>query len=252
MTPRWLPSLTSADRCDRCGAPGRTTGPSSPPGRAAVLRSPRPPAPARPAGALPADHRRDRPSRRGPPRHHGTSSPHHGGGDRRPHGGGDGGDHHPRPARPVAGLGLSSAWALVTERRPDGSSSASARLWYAVGLVTQYLVPGRRLRTAGVQTGPFLPSSWGSSASSSSRCSAVRSASLGIYLAEYARTREPAATWSATKEALARGRAEHGDRAWRGLRHRRDVDRGTLPHPLRRSQVSGPRRAGPSAARDAA
>lgn len=96
------------------------------------------------------------------------------------------------------------AWALVTRTSAGWVILGVCTVWYAVGLVTQYLVPGRRLRTAGLQTrtlvlalilgivGFFVIPVLGGPLGFVG----------GIYLAEYARTREPAATWSATKEAL--------------------------------------------------
>lgn len=96
------------------------------------------------------------------------------------------------------------AWALVTRTTAGWVVLGICTLWYAVGLVTQYLVPGRRLRSAGVQTRTLVLALFVGIVGFF--VIPVVGGPLGfvggIYLAEYARTREPAATWSATKEAL--------------------------------------------------
>ena len=96
------------------------------------------------------------------------------------------------------------AWALVTRTTAGWVVLGICTLWYAVGLVTQYLVPGRRLRSArSAAAHPVLALFVGIVGFF---VIPVVGGPLGfvggIYLAEYARTREPAATWSATKEAL--------------------------------------------------
>ena len=56
---------------------------------------------------------------------------------------------------------------------------------YAVGVVTQYLIPGRRMRTHGI---PVV--------------GALVGFVLGIYLVEFARSKQTAAAWTSTKIAL--------------------------------------------------
>ncbi len=96
------------------------------------------------------------------------------------------------------------AWALVTRTTAGWVVLGICTLWYAVGLVTQYLVPGRRLRSAGVQTRTLVLALFVGIVGFF--VIPVVGGPLGfvggIYLAEYARTREPAATWSSTKEAV--------------------------------------------------
>lgn len=90
--------------------------------------------------------------------------------------------------------GTTSAWVVF----------AICTIWYAAGLVAQYLIPGRRMRDAGVQTrtlvlavvcavvGFFVVPVLG----------AILGFVGGIYLVEYLRSRESVAAWSATKTAL--------------------------------------------------
>ncbi|MBK8866801.1 MAG: DUF456 domain-containing protein [Dermatophilaceae bacterium] len=75
---------------------------------------------------------------------------------------------------------------------------------YAVGVVTQYLIPGRRMRTHGIGTstlllaaalgviGFFVIPVVG----------ALVGFVLGIYLVEFARSKQTAAAWTSTKIAL--------------------------------------------------
>ena len=96
-------------------------------------------------------------------------------------------------------------WAI---NQPDGGPGwvvfAVATALYAVGLVAQYVYPGRRLRSAGVQT-------WAIAVSLVVAVVGlfvvpVVGAPLGfvgaIYLLELARRREHGGAWTATKQAL--------------------------------------------------
>ena len=95
-------------------------------------------------------------------------------------------------------------WAID---QPDGSgwvAFAVATALYAVGLVAQYVYPGRRLRSAGVQTWVIAVSLV--VAVVGLFVIPVVGAPLGfvgaVYLLELARRREHGGAWSATKQAL--------------------------------------------------
>lgn len=77
-------------------------------------------------------------------------------------------------------------------------------LWYAAGLVAQYLVPGRRMRAAGVQTRTLILAVLGGIVGFFviPVLGAPVGFVLGILLVEYLRVREPGAAWSSTKVAL--------------------------------------------------
>lgn len=100
--------------------------------------------------------------------------------------------------------GSTLVWALGRQDGPGWLVLGLATLWYAVGLVTQYTVPGRGMRTAGVRgavvavalavavVGFFVVP--------------VVGAPLGFVLAVYAiervRRREHAGAWRATVAAI--------------------------------------------------
>ncbi len=79
-----------------------------------------------------------------------------------------------------------------------------AVLWYAAGVIAQYLIPGRRMRQQGIRTstmllavalgiiGFFVIPVIG----------AIVGFVLGIFLVEYARVRQAPAAWASTKVAL--------------------------------------------------
>ncbi|MDN5765609.1 MAG: DUF456 domain-containing protein [Humibacillus sp.] len=95
-------------------------------------------------------------------------------------------------------------WAID---QPDGSgwvAFVGASALYAAGLVAQYVYPGRRLRSAGVQTWVIALSLV--MAVVGLFVIPVVGAPIGfvaaIYLLELVRRREPSGAWGATKQAV--------------------------------------------------
>jgi uncharacterized protein YqgC (DUF456 family) len=108
----------------------------------------------------------------------------------------------------VPGLLLTVGGTLLwSSQHPDSRAwwvFGIAVVLYAVGVVTQYLIPGRRMRTHGIGTstlllaaalgviGFFVIPVVG----------ALVGFVLGIYLVEFARSKQTAAAWTSTKIAL--------------------------------------------------
>ena len=136
--------------------------------------------------------------------------------------------------------GATLVWAFERQDGPGWLVLGIATLLYAVGLVAKYVLPGRRMKTAGVDgvvvavalavavVGFFVVPVVG----------APLGFVLAVYVLELVKHREHARGLARDRPGDPRRRPQHRHRARDGVRHHRDVGRrpstSPAPEPLRR------------------
>ncbi|HEX2704391.1 MAG TPA: DUF456 domain-containing protein [Candidatus Lustribacter sp.] len=108
----------------------------------------------------------------------------------------------------VPGLAIvwlaTALWAWVHPSPAAWVVFGTATFWYVAGLVTQYVVPGRRMKAAGVRTSTLLIALVGAVVGFFviPVVGGIVGFVLGIYAVELARAGDRSAAWASTKHAL--------------------------------------------------